>query len=797
MHNVLRSLHSANDGQVDANGFSWRSGAKVEKVKLKQWFLRITAFKESLLADLDSLAKDNRWPERVLSMQYNWLGRSRGATVKFEILHGQDLGASTQVKVFTTRPDTLFGAQYVALALDHPLVVSLSESNSDLKAFINRAPSLPLDSKEGFLLPGVYASNPLSILTSSPDRTRIALPVYAAPYVLGSYGEGAIMGVPGHDGRDHAFWKQNCGDEAILRVVDPVDSNGRANVRKRESRVAAKPFEGSGKLNWLCGKLSGFSSAQASQLIVEELRRTGELAMQVETWRLRDWLISRQRYWGTPIPIIYCESCGTVPVPVDQLPVELPALKGDWFKSKSGNPLEATDEWVNTTCPTCKGKATRETDTMDTFMDSSWYFMRLIDPHNTIHPFSTEAAEKYLPVDIYVGGVEHAILHLLYARFISKFFASTSLWPSGGGEQNKGEPFRRLVSQGMVQGKTFSDPENGRFLKPEEIDLSNPSEPKISSSGQAANISWEKMSKSKYNGVDPTECIRKYGADAARAHILFQAPASEVLNWEEERITGIQRWFARVWRVTQETKHKAQAYDELLTSPSTGKAPFDFPIPDPASFTKSESYAWSQVQRTILSVTKNLSETFTLNTIISDLMELTNTLLQSKEGCNPRLQFHAVSALLRMMAPVTPAVAEECWEELHSIRLGLELDSNNNKEVPIIISPNPIPSIPSIFESPFPTFDSSLAAIESQSQTCVIQENGKWRLAVEIAKPSQELMEEGKEDELREWVLRQIEATQEGRIWSQKKKSQQQHGPIMTWKRIIVVSGGKVVNFVQ
>lgn len=794
----LESLHSANDGQVDANGFSWRSGAKVEKVKLKQWFLRITAFKESLLADLESLAKDNRWPERVLSMQHNWLGRSPGAIVKFEVLHGQDLGASTQVKVFTTRPDTLFGAQYVALALDHPLVVSSSESNSELKAFINRAPSRPLDSKEGFLLPGVYASNPVSILADSPDRTRIALPVYAAPYVLGSYGEGAIMGVPGHDARDHAFWKQNRGDEAILRVVDPVDSNGQANVRKRESRVAAKPFEGSGKLNWLCGKLSGFSSAQASQLIVEELSRSGELAMQVETWKLRDWLISRQRYWGTPIPIIHCENCGTVPVPVNQLPVELPALKGDWFKSKNGNPLEATDEWVNTTCPTCKGKATRETDTMDTFMDSSWYFMRLIDPHNTVHPFSTEAAEKYLPVDIYVGGVEHAILHLLYARFISKFFASTSLWPSGGGEQNKGEPFRRLVSQGMVHGKTFSDPENGRFLRPEEIDLSNPSEPKIVSSGQTANISWEKMSKSKYNGVDPTECIRKYGADAARAHILFQAPASEVLNWEEERITGIQRWFARVWRLTQETKHKAEAYDELLKLPSNSKVPFDFPIPDPASFTKSESYTWSQVQRTILSVTKNLSETFTLNTIISDLMELTNTLLQSKEGCNQRLQFHAVSALLRMMAPVTPGVAEECWEELHSIRLGL--DDSNNKVPNIPSNPNPISiSIPSVFESPFPTFDSSLAAIESQSQTCVIQENGKWRLAVEIAKPSQGLMEEGKEDELREWVLRQIEATQEGRIWSQKKRiqQQQQHMPTMTWKRIIVVGGGKVVNFVQ
>lgn len=751
----------------------------MEKLKLKQWFLRITDFQESLLADLESLAVDNHWPERVLSMQHNWLGRSRGAIIKFEVLHGQDLGANTQVKVFTTRPDTLFGVQYLALAVDHPLVVSLSESDSDLKAFMDRAPSLPSDSKEGFLLPGVHARNPISTLASSPDRTRIALPVYATPYVLRSYGEGAIMGVPGHDARDHAFWKQNRGGEAILRVIDPVDSNGQANVRQRGNRVAAKPFEGSGRLNWLCGNLSGFGSVQASQLIVGELGRIGELAMQVETWRLRDWLISRQRYWGTPIPIIHCENCGTVPVPVNQLPVELPTLKGDWFKSKHGNPLEATDEWVNTTCPSCMGKATRETDTMDTFMDSSWYFMRLTDPHNAVHPFSMEAAERFLPVDIYVGGVEHAILHLLYARFISKFFASTSLWPSGGGEQNKGEPFRRLVSQGMVHGKTFSDPGNGRFLRPEEVDLSDPSKPKIISSGQTANISWEKMSKSKHNGVDPTDCIRKYGADAARAHILFQAPASEVLNWEEERITGIQRWFARVWRLTQEIKYRADADGELLTSPSNSKTPFDFPIPNPASLTKSENYKWSQVQRTILSVTKNLSETFTLNTIISDLMELTNTLLQSNELCNLRLQYDAVTVLLRMMAPVTPAVAEECWEALHSIRL----DGNQQR------SPTPIPSI---FESPFPTFDSSLAAIESQVQTCVIQENGKWRLVVEIAKPSHELMEEGKEEELREWILRQIEGTQEGIVWSRK---YQDRG--MTWTKIIVVGGGKVVNFVQ
>ncbi len=734
-------------------------------MKLKQWFLRITDFQKSLLEDLDSLAQDNRWPERVLSMQRNWLGRSRGAIIKFGIVHHSDSQRSTLAKVFTTRPDTLFGAQYLAISANHPLAVSLSQSNAELKAFIDHAPSLPLDSKEGFLLSEVHAENPLSLLENSPDSTRVALPVYVAPYVLGHYGEGAVMGVPGHDARDHAFWKQNRAHDAILRVIEPLGFDGEGSKRRKN----AEPFEGYGKLNLQCGELAGFSSANASQLIMKKLGKAGDLAAQVETWRLRDWLISRQRYWGTPIPIIHCKNCGAVPVPEDELPIELPTVKEDWFKGKIGNPLEAADEWVNTSCPTCKGSAKRETDTMDTFLDSSWYFMRLADPHNASDPFSPEAAESHLPVDIYIGGVEHAILHLLYARFISKFFASTSYWPSGGGEKNAGEPFRRLISQGMVHGRTFSDLETGRFLKPEDIDLSDPSKPKIIKSGEIANISWEKMSKSKYNGVDLTECIQKHGADAARAHILFQAPTSDVLNWEEERIVGIRRWFGRVWRLTQETKRKLEGDRHSLAPSLIGPASFNIPIPNPISLTRREKYQWGSVQRTIFSVTKNLSETFTLNTIISDLMELTNTLFQPYESSNPALQYHATSALLRMLAPVAPAVAEECWEELHFIHPGKPL--------------------PSIFESPFPSFESSLVALESQVQTCVIQENGKWRLAVEIPKPSHEMTKSGKEEELRIWVMRQITATQEGRLWSKRVEN-------VKWKRIIVVNGGRVINFV-
>lgn len=744
-------------------------------MNLRQWFLRITKFKEALLKDLDILAEGNRWPERVVSMQRNWLGRSQGAKIKFGVIDASSVQNSLLIEVFTTRPDTLYGVQYLALSTKHPLVVSLSQTNGDLKSFIDQAPSLAIDSKEGFLLPGFHAKNPLCVLTKSPHNIQRVLPIYVAPYVLEDYGEGAVMGVPGHDVRDHAFWKQNRGDETILQVVEPSGSTFKTTSKKQ---AVAMPFERFGLLNSQCGDFANMSSADASVKIINDLAKSGGLAEGVETWRLRDWLISRQRYWGTPIPIIHCQECGTVPVPIGDLPVELPKLRGDWFKGKGGNPIEGAEEWVNTNCPKCRGNARRETDTMDTFMDSSWYFMRFTDPANAIDPFSPEAAEAYLPVDLYIGGVEHAILHLLYARFISKFFSSTPFWPSGGGEQNAGEPFRRLISQGMVHGKTFSDPETGRFFKPEEIDLSDPSKPKIAKSGKDPNVTWEKMSKSKHNGVDPTTCVRKYGADAVRAHVLFQAPASEVLEWEEDRIVGILRWFGRVWRLTQETKHQLEGDHEY-------KKTVPFKLPLPLSMNTREDYLWSQVRRTILSVTNNLSETFTLNTVISDLMELTNILLLPNESWNPAIRYQSTGTLLCMLAPVCPAVAEECWEELHSIQ---HEEEEKHK-------------IPSIFDSPFPQIDRSVAAIQPQIQTCVVQENGRWRLAVEIPLPSRELTERSnngggkkndeKEEELTRWVVRQIENTPDGGSWLRRARERG-----VRWKRIVVVRGGRVVNFV-
>lgn len=764
--------YCTNPVKVDANGFSWRSGAKVQSIKLKQWFLRITKFKESLLGDLDSLSQDKLWPERILSMQRNWLGKSVGANIKFKILRpGQGLEAEV-VQIFTTRPDTLYGVQYLALSINHPLVRQFAPGEPALTAFIESASSLPAGSKAGFLLPGFHAKNPLSLLQNSPEYTHHNMPVYVAPYVLDTYGEGAVMGVPGHDKRDYAFWKQNRDGEAIRKTVEPSGTMNENQCKAFKSENESGVFENPGVLSSACGKFAGYTSTDASKKIIKELSEIGDLASHAETWRLRDWLISRQRYWGTPIPIIHCTRCGTVPVPINELPVLLPKIEDNVFQGKSGNPIESVSDWVDTTCPKCGHAAKRETDTMDTFMDSSWYFMRFVDPHNVSQPFSPEAAKAYLPVDIYIGGVEHAILHLLYARFISKFLTSAHHWPSGGGKENKAEPFRKLISQGMVHGKTYSDPETGRFLKPEEVNLDDPLSPKIIRTGQKANISWEKMSKSKYNGVDPTNCITKYGADATRAHILFQAPVSEVLEWDEERIVGIQRWFGRVWRLTQEIQ---TSLEPIATKNNLAH----LPPPSISTLTPSETLLWRQLQQCIISVTTSFSQTYTLNTIISDLMELTNTIQSQSHSphASPLTNYHTLNSLLRMLAPIAPAFAEECWETLH------------------------LPHSPtnSIFTSPFPTPDSSLTtAHRPRHQTCVVQENGRRRLALEIPMPGDTDFLTGGgtasiDEQLQQWAVKCIADTEQGKTWLE--MAREKRGG-REWTKIVVVRGGKVVNFV-
>ena len=735
--------------KVDSNGYSWRSGAKVEKINLKQWFLKITAFKDSLLNDLDLLRADGRWPERVLAMQKHWLGKSEGAKIRFPISsEPQQSRPEQSLEVFTTRPDTLFGVQYLAVSASHPLVKARVPHDLDLSAFIDSLPSLSPDSKVGFQLSGVAAKNPLSSLPNAQGSVLEPLPIFVAPYVLDGYGSGAVMGVPGHDARDNAFWRQNRPSNSIIYVVQSAD-HAELNDDAETISVA---FTVPGTLTSRCGKYAGLTSQEASEMVISDLQKFGNYASQAETWRLRDWLISRQRYWGTPIPIIHCQSCGAVPVPREQLPVKLPNIEGSWMKHKTGNPLESAKEWVNVSCPSCGGPAKRDTDTMDTFACSSWYMFRFADPHSKQEPFSQEKVNSTMPVDIYVGGIEHAILHLLYARFISKFIASSGLWPDGMKPEVQGEPFRRLISQGMVHGKTYTDPQNGRFLKPDEVDLSDPSHPRIAITGETPNVSFEKMSKSKYNGVDPSSFIAKYGADVTRVHILFQAPVSEVLEWEEERIVGIQRWFQRIWRLVD----RVSSMSPIAMTPSY--------TPDTSTLTKEEVDLNFTLQNSIASLNQALTHTHALNTCISDLMQLTNALTSIPSGqVSVDMQYYVLDNLLRLLAPFAPAFSAECWEVLHA---------SNERQINDIF----------LRRYPEPLDEDQL---RSKTQQCAVMENGKLRFAVEITSP-----EEGANGkQLERWVLDQVQTTEQGRKWLDDRKDKQ-------WKRVVVVKGGKTVNFV-
>ncbi|KAL7271003.1 Leucyl-tRNA synthetase, mitochondrial [Rhizina undulata] len=663
--------------QVSPSGHSWRSGAIVEKKMLKQWFFKITEFQESLLDDLDSL--QDLWPERVKAMQRNWIGKSEGAKVRFPVV--VDGEGDSVVEVFTTRVDTLFGVQYLALAGSHPLVINAAEKDPELKSFLEEIKNTNGNGgeeklKRGYMLHGIKAKNPLNPRDED-------LPVFVAEYVLEGYGEGAVMGVPGHDTRDHVFWKENCIGK---RVATVIRSESKSNTEPEGILTAP------GILTESCGEFAGMSSSQAQQEIIKKLSAAGGWAERTTQWRLRDWLVSRQRYWGTPIPMVHCGSCGVVPVKEKDLPVKLPenvAIRG-----KGGSPLESIKEWVETSCPECGGPAKRDTDTMDTFVDSSWYFMRFIDPKNPKALFNPQLADRFLPVDIYIGGVEHAILHLLYSRFISKFLHSIGHWHS----TNNAEPFKRLITQGMVHGKTYTQPATGRFLKPDEVHIEN-GEVRIKADGQKPNVSFEKMSKSKYNGVDPGDCIARHGADAVRAHVLFQAPVSEVLEWEEERIVGIQRWFGRVWRVVDEVKG--------ISSETVNK--------DPEIRTKEEKRIWKEVNVTVKDVTAQLQDGGGLNTVISTLTKITNALtsLPTEESVvGMGVRYHAVSRLLRMMAPISPGFAEECWERLHADLPGFEGSR--------------------VLEQAWPVVDEKAVKAMDDVLNCAVQVNGKVRFVIEV-----------------------------------------------------------------
>ncbi|AOA61813.1 Leucyl-tRNA synthetase, mitochondrial [Komagataella phaffii CBS 7435] len=619
--------------QVDDEGRSWRSGALVEKKLLEQWFLGITKYASALNKDLDTL---DEWPHSVKTMQRNWIGESEGANIDFKLIGSRLVTVDSDVLTcFTTRPDTLHSVQFLALALDHPIIKELSFVDISLRDFVSKHSdsksnvTTEPDSKDGYML-GLFAENPVD-----PDGD--AIPVYAAPYVIGSYGSGCVMGCPSHDARDYDFWVDKFGDSAEFKpTVVPKNSS-------LEVELPYRPKQGI--LNENAGKYAGLTVPEAQEAVVKDLEAKG-LGFKTKQYRIRDWLISRQRYWGAPIPIIHCNSCGVVPVPDEDLPVLLPQVEG--LVGKGGSPLNQLEEFVNCKCPKCGSDAKRDTDTMDTFMDSSWYFLRYTDPKNEKEIFSKELADRLMPVDKYIGGVEHAILHLLYSRFISKFLHDIKAW---GGENTNGEPIKRLITQGMVHGKTFIEPKTGRFLQKHELEISG-SKVFIKGTSVEPEVTYEKMSKSKHNGADPAECIQKYGADATRAHILFQAPITDILNWDEGKIVGVQRWLKKVISL-------AETIGERLTKePEETK-----PIKD---FNEKETQLFNDVQDYIGSVTDSFGYTLSLNTVISDYMKLTNNIADNVNDPQVSISLlkSSLEKLLTIMAPVTPVTSEEANEIL-------------------------------------------------------------------------------------------------------------------------------------
>ncbi len=598
--------------QVDSEGKSWRSGAKVERKLLRQWFLKITDYAEQLLQDLDQL---DGWPEKVRLMQANWIGKSTGAQVTFTTEQGDDL------VVFTTRPDTLWGATFMVIAPEHPLVAKLTtpEQTAAITAYqAMAAGKSDVDrSAEGKEKTGVwtgsYAINPVN---------NAQVPIWIADYVMMDYGTGAIMAVPAHDQRDFEFAKT-----FNLEIKVVVQPEGKNDETLTEAWAGEGLMVNSEALNGIpAGKGKGKSVEAAIGWLEGQKKGQGTV-----TYRLRDWLVSRQRYWGCPIPIIHCPKCGAVPVPDGDLPVELPV---DVAFSGKGSPLAGLDSWVNVPCPTCSTPAKRETDTMDTFMCSSWYFMRYPDAQNANAVFDPKS--DWMAVDQYVGGIEHAILHLLYSRFFTKVVRDRGLLTCD-------EPFQRLLTQGMVQGKTYKNPKTGQYVIPQNVaDAANPTDPET---GDALEIVYEKMSKSKHNGIAPGDVIGKYGADTARMFILFKAPPEKDLEWDDADVEGQFRFMNRIWRLVTESGVKAGA--KVVSG----------------ELSKPEKDLRRAIHIAIREITEDMTDDYQFNTAISELMKLNNALGDAPCKDSP-VYAEGVQTLLLLLAPFAPHIADELWQGL-------------------------------------------------------------------------------------------------------------------------------------
>ncbi|MEB3244002.1 MAG: leucine--tRNA ligase [Cyanobacteriota bacterium] len=615
--------------QVDGEGRSWRSGALVEKRNLRQWFLKITAYADQLLEDLNQL---EHWPERVRTMQANWIGRSTGAELDFQVIGPDGAPTGTVITVFTTRPDTLCGATYLVLAPEHQLVSELTSGERQLAVAAFRDLVAGESERERTDEERPKRGVPIGAQVRNPANGEL-IPLWIADYVLADYGSGAVMGVPAHDGRDFLFARQH--DLPIRQVIVPEGADPTA--------YAGGPWTEPGVLIH-SGPWDGLPSEEGKARIVAAAEAEGWGRARVQ-YRLRDWLISRQRYWGCPIPMVHCPSCGDVPVPSEQLPVLLPT--GLALDGKGGSPLAQLESWRAVSCPHCGAAAQRETDTMDTFMCSSWYYLRYADPANEQLPFSREAVNHWLPVDQYVGGIEHAILHLLYSRFFTKVLRDQGLLSFN-------EPFTRLLTQGMVQGLTYRNLQTGKYVSP--ADVADPTDPRDPISGEPLQVSFDKMSKSKYNGVDPSLVIDRYGADTARMFILFKAPPEKDLEWDDADVEGQFRFLQRLWRLAESAR---EAGLRLGARPTAGDLVACLADPQPA-----EKELRRATHIAIQEVSGDLEGDLQLNTAVSELMKLANAMAAQLDAVRPAVAEEALRTLLLLLAPFAPHLAEHLFQRL-------------------------------------------------------------------------------------------------------------------------------------
>lgn len=657
-HTVL-----ANEQVIDGKG--WRSGAVVEQRKLNQWFLKITHYADDLLSAIDSL---ERWPDKVRLMQRNWIGRSEGARIFWPLVNADETDRSESLEVFTTRPDTLFGASFCAISAQHPLAAGLAQSDKGLADFIaacaqagTSTAAIETAEKNGYDT-GLKARHPF--------KEDWLVPVYVANFVLMDYGTGAIFGCPAHDQRDIEFARKY--KLPVRCVVAPEDEDARSFAKALEASDEAYADDGVAINSEF---LNGMGVDDAKRAAIEKLEGLGRGKGTVQ-FRLRDWGVSRQRYWGCPVPMIHCEGCGPVAVPDEDLPVTLPE---DVTFDQPGNPLVRHPTWRNVKCPTCGKDAQRETDTFDTFFESSWYFARFCSPHLEDRPFDKDEAMKWLPVDQYIGGVEHAILHLLYSRFFMRAISDC-------GYLDLKEPFGGMFTQGMVCHETYRA-SDGTWVEPGDVRRDGANAFRASDDAPIAIGRSEKMSKSKKNTVDPQHIIDTYGADTARLYLLSDSPPDRDLEWTDAGIEGAWRYSNRLWRLAADAQSISDgALPEEMDSKVTAVV--------------------RQIHRTIATVGDDI-EKFRFNSAVARIRELTNALAnldQSLVGGDIAFRL-GIKTTAQLINPLMPHVAEEIWQSL------------GEKTI--------------LAEAPWPEFDPAL--LSEDTVTIAVQVNGKLRGTITVA----------------------------------------------------------------